>query len=92
MLMQHRSPVALKSVGFYSTEPCLRANLLQMSNLLGKSRRICTMISVFTGHFRCCNGFPRLVAKIEIEEPTFVQRVLIDADNAQAAVIEGNTR
>ena len=32
---------------------------------------------------------PRLVAKIESEEPTLHLAVLIDADNAQAAVIEG---
>jgi len=32
---------------------------------------------------------PRLVAKIESEEPTLQLAVLIDADNAQAAVIEG---
>lgn len=32
---------------------------------------------------------PRLVAKIEAEEPTLHLAVLIDADNAQAAVIEG---
>lgn len=32
---------------------------------------------------------PRLVAKIEAEEPTLRLVVLIDADNAQAAVIEG---
>lgn len=32
---------------------------------------------------------PRLVAKIESEEPTMRLAVLIDADNAQAAVIEG---
>lgn len=32
---------------------------------------------------------PRLVAKIEAEEPTHRLAVLIDADNAQAAVIEG---
>ena len=32
---------------------------------------------------------PRLVAKIESEEPTLRLAVLIDADNAQAAVIEG---
>ena len=32
---------------------------------------------------------PRLVAKIESEEPTHQLAVLIDADNAQAAVIEG---
>jgi hypothetical protein len=32
---------------------------------------------------------PRLVAKIESEEPTARLAVLIDADNAQAAVIEG---
>lgn len=32
---------------------------------------------------------PRLVAKIESEEPTRRLAVLIDADNAQAAVIEG---
>lgn len=32
---------------------------------------------------------PHLVAKIESEEPTFRLAVLIDADNAQAAVIEG---
>ena len=31
---------------------------------------------------------PRLVAKIESEEPTLRLAVLIDADNAQAAVIE----
>ncbi len=31
----------------------------------------------------------RLVAKIEAEEPTLRLAVLIDADNAQAAVIEG---
>lgn len=33
--------------------------------------------------------YPRLVAKIEAEEPTLRLAVLIDADNAQAAVIEG---
>jgi hypothetical protein len=32
---------------------------------------------------------PRLVAKIEEEEPSLRLAVLIDADNAQAAVIEG---
>jgi len=32
---------------------------------------------------------PRLVAKIEAEEPTLRLAVLIDADNAQAAVIKG---
>lgn len=32
---------------------------------------------------------PRLVAKIEAEEPTLRLAVLIDADNAQAAVIDG---
>jgi hypothetical protein len=32
---------------------------------------------------------PRLIAKIESEEPTARLAVLIDADNAQAAVIEG---
>lgn len=32
---------------------------------------------------------PRLIAKIESEEPTMRLAVLIDADNAQAAVIEG---
>ncbi|GAB1409867.1 NYN domain-containing protein [Desulfovibrionales bacterium] len=32
---------------------------------------------------------PRLVAKIEAEEPTLRLAVLIDADNAQASVIEG---
>ena len=32
---------------------------------------------------------PRLVAKIESEEPTLRLAVLIDADNAQAAVVEG---
>jgi len=32
---------------------------------------------------------PRLIAKIEAEEPTLRLAVLIDADNAQAAVIEG---
>jgi uncharacterized LabA/DUF88 family protein len=32
---------------------------------------------------------PKLVAKIESEEPTMRLAVLIDADNAQAAVIEG---
>ena len=32
---------------------------------------------------------PRVVAKIEAEEPTLRLAVLIDADNAQAAVIEG---
>ena len=32
---------------------------------------------------------PRLAAKIEAEEPTLRLAVLIDADNAQAAVIEG---
>lgn len=32
---------------------------------------------------------PRIVAKIESEEPTMSLAVLIDADNAQAAVIEG---
>lgn len=32
---------------------------------------------------------PRLVAKIESEEPTIRLAVLIDADNAQAAVIDG---
>ncbi len=32
---------------------------------------------------------PRLVAKIESEQPTLRLAVLIDADNAQAAVIEG---
>lgn len=32
---------------------------------------------------------PRLVARIESEEPTLRLAVLIDADNAQAAVIEG---
>ena len=32
---------------------------------------------------------PRLIAKIESEEPTARLAVLIDADNAQASVIEG---
>ncbi|MCA3035492.1 MAG: hypothetical protein ING33_09880 [Rhodocyclaceae bacterium] len=32
---------------------------------------------------------PRLVAKIEAEESTLRLAVLIDADNAQAAVIDG---
>lgn len=32
---------------------------------------------------------PKFVAKIESEEPTLRLAVLIDADNAQAAVIEG---
>jgi hypothetical protein len=32
---------------------------------------------------------PRIVAKIESEEPTYRLAVLIDADNAQAAIIEG---
>ena len=32
---------------------------------------------------------PRLIARIEAEEPTLRLAVLIDADNAQAAVIEG---
>ena len=32
---------------------------------------------------------PKLIAKIEAEEPTLRLAVLIDADNAQAAVIEG---
>jgi uncharacterized LabA/DUF88 family protein len=32
---------------------------------------------------------PRLVAKIEAEEPTLRLAVLIDADNAQASVIKG---
>lgn len=32
---------------------------------------------------------PRLIAKIEEEEPSLRLAVLIDADNAQAAVIEG---
>lgn len=32
---------------------------------------------------------PRLGAKIGLEEPTLRLAVLIDADNAQAAVIEG---
>jgi len=32
---------------------------------------------------------PKLVAKIESEEPALRLAVLIDADNAQAAVIEG---
>lgn len=32
---------------------------------------------------------PKLIAKIESEEPTSRLAVLIDADNAQAAVIEG---
>lgn len=32
---------------------------------------------------------PRLIAKIEAEEPTLRLAVLIDADNAQAAVIDG---
>ena len=31
---------------------------------------------------------PRLVAKIEAEEPTLRFAVLIDADNAQASIIE----
>ena len=35
------------------------------------------------------NGFPRLVAKIEAEDPALRLAVLIDADNAQATVIEG---
>lgn len=34
-------------------------------------------------------SIPRLVAKIEAEEPTMRLAVLIDADNAQAAVIDG---
>ena len=32
---------------------------------------------------------PRLIAKIESEEPATRLAVLIDADNAQAAIIEG---
>ena len=36
-----------------------------------------------------CMVTPRLVAKIESEEPTHRLAVLIDADNAQASVIEG---
>ena len=32
---------------------------------------------------------PRSLAKIEFEEPTLRLAVLIDADNAQATVIEG---
>ena len=32
---------------------------------------------------------PRIVAKIESEEPTDRLAVLIDADNAQASIIEG---
>ena len=32
---------------------------------------------------------PRIIAKIESEEPTLRLAVLIDADNAQAAVIDG---
>ncbi|WP_287125706.1 hypothetical protein [Desulfobacter sp.] len=32
---------------------------------------------------------PRLVGKIESEEPTLRLAVLIDGDNAQTAVIEG---
>ena len=32
---------------------------------------------------------PKLIAKIESEEPTLKLAVLIDADNAQAAIIEG---
>lgn len=32
---------------------------------------------------------PRIIAKIESEEPTLRLAVLIDADNAQASVIDG---
>jgi hypothetical protein len=38
---------------------------------------------------RCHGTHPRLVAKIESEPPTQRLAVLIDADNAQASVIEG---
>ena len=31
---------------------------------------------------------PKLIAKIESEDPTYRLAVLIDADNAQAAIIE----
>lgn len=41
------------------------------------TEQICAMVS------------PRLIAKIESEEPTLRLAVLIDADNSQAAVIEG---
>ena len=35
------------------------------------------------------HGIPKIVAKIESEEPTLRLAVLIDADNGQSAVIEG---
>lgn len=47
------------------------------------------MITPLSIHLSGVMVSPRLVAKIESEEPTLRLAVLIDADNAQAAVIEG---
>jgi len=65
------------------------ANYLQVSNAPVKSRRTCVMISSSLVTSGTAMVSPRLVAKIESEEPTLRLAVLIDADNAQAAVIEG---
>ncbi|CAH1748238.1 HTH OST-type domain-containing protein [Thauera humireducens] len=65
------------------------ANYLQVSNAPVKSRRTCVMISSSLVTSGAAMVSPRLVAKIESEEPTLRLAVLIDADNAQAAVIEG---
>jgi hypothetical protein len=32
---------------------------------------------------------PKVIAKLEVDEPTLKLAVLIDADNAQATIIEG---
>lgn len=53
---------------------------------MGQTRRM--ICALFTEQI-CAMVAPRLIAKIESEEPTLRLAVLIDADNAQAAVIEG---
>lgn len=53
---------------------------------MGQTRRM--ICALFTEQI-CAMVSPRLIAKIESEEPTLRLAVLIDADNAQAAVIEG---
>lgn len=63
MLMQHRSPVAPKSVGFYSTEPCLSGEPPADVKFTGKIQTHMHYDFVFTGHFRCCNGFPTTRSK-----------------------------
>lgn len=87
--MQHRSAVAPKSVFFYSTEPSLSGELPACVKCTGKPRRVYTMISSSLITSGAAMVSPRLVAKIESEEPTLRLAVLIDADNAQATVIEG---